>query len=125
MSKRAIGSRARSADATVGIGRALGLTAIIALASGCTFYHGRQAISATIPDAPPADDATFVTEEDAGFALFGLIVFSEPAHYAVLLERARRRHGCARLTHVELDFRTDHFVLVGFPIARIRGLCAP
>lgn len=100
------------------------LTSSLMAFSGCTFRHSRQAIGADVL-ATPADDARFVTEEDAGLALLGLLVLSEPDHYAVLMERARRKNDCARLTHAQLDYYSDGWILVSFPIARITALCEP
>ena len=76
-----------------------------------------------IDEPAPPQDATFVTEEDSGLSLFGLFVLSEPDHYAVLLERARRRHRCSKLHHAQLDFFSDYWVLVAFPIARVTLVC--
>lgn len=89
---------------------------------GCTLHHSKQALS--VGSAGPAgSDAVFVSEEDSGLMLGGLFVLSEPDHYAVLLERARRRYRCARMHHAQLDFFTDHWILVAFPIARLTLLC--
>jgi hypothetical protein len=74
---------------------------------------------------PPAADARFVTEEDSGLSIFGMFVLAEPDHYAVLLERMRRDHRCARLLHPQLDFYTDHWILIAFPISRVTSLCEP
>lgn len=92
-------------------------------ATGCTLYHSKQAV--WHGDEPPAADATFVTEEDSGLSLLGVIVVAEPDHYAVLLERARQRYKCARLTHIQLDYYTDFWLLIGFPIARLTAVCEP
>jgi len=97
------------------------LVALTALA-GCTLHHSKQALW-TQDQAPPRASATFVTEEDSGLQLLGLFVLSEPDHYAVLLERARRRHRCARMHHAQLDFFTDHWIIVAFPISRITLIC--
>lgn len=94
------------------------------LATGCTVHHSKQALWSDAMRTP-TPDATFVTEEDSGLSLLGIFVFSEPDHYAVLLERARRRYQCQRLVHAQLDFYTDHWLLVGFPIARMTALCEP
>ncbi len=64
-----------------------------------------------------------MTEEDSGLSLLGLFQLSEPDHYAVLLERARRRHRCERMHHAQLDFFTDHWLLVAFPISRMTLVC--
>jgi hypothetical protein len=100
---------------------ALALTLALGL-SGCTIHHSRQALWS--PRAtPPSADATFVTEEDSGLSILGVFQVSDPDHYAVLLERARRRHSCQVIHHAQLDFYTDHWLLVGFPIARMTMLC--
>ena len=57
--------------------------------------------------------------------LGGLVSLSEPDHYAVLLERLRRKHTCSRLSHAQLDFYTEHWILVGFPVARVTAVCEP
>jgi hypothetical protein len=95
-----------------------------ALASGCTFYHSKQVLHDSTR-AAPTRDARFVTEDDAGFALAGFLVLTEPDHYAVLLERARRQHKCATLHHVQVDYYTDHWLLVGFPVTRLTAVCEP
>ena len=93
-------------------------------AAGCTLHHSRDAL--WDPGAGrPSPEATFVSEEDSGVSALGLIVISEPDHYAVLLERARARNKCARLTHPQLDFFTDHWLIVAFPIARLTAVCEP
>jgi hypothetical protein len=99
----------------------------IALPSGCTWHHSKQALLTQTPaDAkPPAADARFVTEEDSGLSIFGMFVLAEPDHYAVLLERMRRDHRCARLLYPQLDFYTDHWILIAFPISRVTSLCEP
>lgn len=104
----------------------LALAAIlgVALCAGCTFHHSKQALA--LPnEPPPVPNATFVTEEDSGLSLLGLIDLAEPDHYAVLIERARRRYRCARVHHAQLDFFTDHWLLAAFPIARITMICDP
>lgn len=96
------------------------------LASGCTLHHSKQALYVDSPRAEPASpEARFVTEEDSGLSIFGVFVLAEPDHYAVLLERLRRDHRCARLTYPQLDFYTDHWFLIAFPISRITSLCEP
>jgi hypothetical protein len=93
---------------------------------GCTLYHSKQALQAEAPTrAPHSSDARFVTEEDSGLSIFGVFVLAEPDHYAVLLERLRRHHRCARLLYPQLDFYTDHWLLIAFPIARVTSLCEP
>lgn len=92
----------------------------------CTLHHSKQALFAdAAAGAPPPPDARFVTEEDSGLSIFGVFVLAEPDHYAVLLERLRRDHRCARLLYPQLDFYTDHWLLIAFPIARITSLCEP
>lgn len=92
--------------------------------TGCTLAHSKQALFANA-GPPPSAAATFVTEEDSGLSLLGLIAVTEPDHYAVLLERAQRRFHCERLVYPQLDFYTDHWLIVAFPIARITLLCEP
>jgi len=92
----------------------------------CTLHHSKQALSAdAATGAPPPPDARFVTEEDSGLSIFGVFVLAEPDHYAVLLERLRRDQRCARLLYPQLDFYTDHWLLIAFPIARVTSLCEP
>jgi hypothetical protein len=91
---------------------------------GCTVHHSRQAVGADLDRVAPAS-SRFVTEDDSGLLLLGLISLSEPDHYSVLLERARRKHKCARLSQGELDFSTDHWLIVAFPVARLTLLCEP
>ncbi|HMR77291.1 MAG TPA: hypothetical protein PKD61_19410 [Polyangiaceae bacterium] len=90
----------------------------------CTIPASKQALW-TSGTAPPSDAATFVEEEDSGLSLFGLIQFTEPDHFAVLMERARKRNRCAKLHHAQLDYFMDHWVIVAFPIARITEVCEP
>jgi hypothetical protein len=100
----------------------LGLCTLV----GCTLYHSKQALYAGEPPGePPPAAARFVSEEDSGLSIFGVFVLAEPDHYAVLLERLRRDHRCARLLYPQLDFYTDHWLLIAFPIARITSLCEP
>lgn len=94
------------------------------LASGCTIHHSRQALAQDIAAAPPKA-SRFVSEDDSGLLLFGLVSLTEPDHYAVLLERVRRKHKCARLSHGQLDFFTEHWLLVGFPVVRLTLVCEP
>jgi hypothetical protein len=89
---------------------------------GCTFSHSKQALWTDVSRTPSAA-ATFVSEEDSGLSLLGLIVLTEPDHYAVLLERARLRFRCDRLLYPQLDFFTDYWLVVAFPIARVTLLC--
>ena len=91
---------------------------------GCTVHHSRQAIAADLTQAPPPN-SRFVTEDDSGLLLFGAISLSEPDHYAVLVERLRRKHKCGRLSNAQLDFYTDHWLLVAFPVARVTAVCEP
>jgi hypothetical protein len=103
----------------------LGVFALLTLV-GCTLYHSKQALHAdAAASAPPSPVARFVNEEDSGLSIFGVFVLAEPDHYAVLLERLRRHHRCARLLYPQLDFYTDHWLLIAFPIARITSLCEP
>jgi len=103
----------------------LGVLGFCAL-GGCTLYHSKQALDAGSPPVePPPAAARFVTEEDSGLSIFGVFVLAEPDHYAVLLERLRRDHRCARLLYPQLDFYTDHWLLIAFPIARVTSLCEP
>jgi hypothetical protein len=100
--------------------------ALLLASSGCTLYHSKQALAPEPAQAPPPNAAAhFVTEEDSGLQLLGLFVLAEPDHYAVLLERLRRDHRCTRLSYPQLDFYTDHWLLIAFPIARITSLCEP
>ncbi|HEY3494069.1 MAG TPA: hypothetical protein VGK73_05255 [Polyangiaceae bacterium] len=99
------------------------LACLVAIAtSSCTFYHSKQALSVG-SSAPPRPDAGFVTEEDSGLMIAGLVTLTEPDHYAVLLERARRRNQCQRISHAQLDFFTDYWIVVAFPIARLTLIC--
>ena len=92
--------------------------------AGCTVSHSKQAL--WVPgQETPSPEATFVSEEDSGLSLLGLLELSEPDHYAVLLERARQRYRCERLLHVQLDFFTDYWLIVAFPISRVTLLCEP
>jgi hypothetical protein len=106
------------------IGAAFALVAILCQASSCTLYHSKIPIT-DIEDAEISKDSVFVTEDDSGLALLGIFVVSEPDHYSVLVERARRRYKCERLHHVQLDFYSDYWLFVGFPIARITAICEP
>ena len=89
---------------------------------GCTVPHSKQALGAADTSAP-SQTSVFISEEDSGLMLLGVISLSEPDHYAVLLERARRRHGCSRLRHAQLDYYTDHWLVVAFPISRVTLIC--
>lgn len=91
---------------------------------GCTISHSKQAVVDTMVPRPD-DEATFVSEEDSGLSLLGVLSISEPDHYAVLVERARRRYQCSELHSMQLDFYTDYWVIVGFPISRITAVCDP
>lgn len=88
----------------------------------CTFSHSKQALWAGAEPTPRAN-ATFVTTEDSGLMLFGVFMLSEPDHYAVLLERARRRYHCDRLRDAQLDFFTEHWIIVAYPVSRITAVC--
>jgi hypothetical protein len=92
------------------------------LSSACTIHHSKQALW-TPQQQPPAPDARFVTEEDSGVSLFGIFMLAEPDHYAVLLERARQRYRCDRMHHAQLDFFTDFWLIVAFPISRMTLIC--
>jgi hypothetical protein len=92
--------------------------------AGCTLHHSKQGLWAPNEPAPSAA-ARFVSEEDSGLALFGIFVITEPDHYAVLLERARKKHRCATIHHAQLDFFTDHWLIVAFPISRMTLVCEP
>jgi hypothetical protein len=98
------------------------LLASVWFSSSCTQHHSRQALWAGVQPTP-TNSATFVSEEDAGLALFGLIQITEPDHYAVLLERARQRFKCRRFSNAQLDFYTDHWLVIAFPIARVTLIC--
>ncbi len=101
------------------------LASLLLLATaGCTIHHSREAIAGDLSYVPPPN-TRFVSEDDSGLLLFGLISFSEPDHWAVLVERLRRKHQCGRLTQAELDFYTDYWILVAFPVARVTMLCEP
>jgi hypothetical protein len=96
------------------------------LLAGCTLHHSKQALMAQAPSGePPPPDARFVSEEDSGLAILGLFELAEPDHYAVLLERLRRDYRCARLLYPQLDFYTEHWLLIAFPVTRITCLCEP
>lgn len=101
-------------------------TAIAVLVSlacvNCTFHHSKQALWAGASPAPQSN-ATFVTSEDSGLMLLGFFTLSEPDHYAVLLERARRRFHCDRMRDAQLDFYTEYWILVAYPISRITLIC--
>lgn len=101
---------------------ALGLAVL--LLSGCTFYHSKQALVSP-HDSPPHPEATFVQEEDSGLAILGLFELAQPDHYAVLIERARRRYRCSKVHHAQLDFFTDYWLFLAFPISRVTLVCDP
>jgi hypothetical protein len=92
--------------------------------TGCTIAHSKQAIWQP-QTTPPSENARFVTEEDSGLAIGGIITITEPDHYAVLLERARKHHRCKKLHFAQLDYYSDFWVLVSFPIARLTMICEP
>lgn len=102
--------------------RVVALVLFVLVLASCTTYHSKQALSSATPE-PPAPSATFVSEEDSGLMLLSLFTVTEPDHYAVLLERARRRHRCTRMRLAQLDFYTDSWLVVAFPIARVTLLC--
>ena len=95
---------------------------LVCLCLGCTLPHSKAVLWPT-QDEPPTNAATFVTVEDSGLALLGVFQISEPDHYAVLLERARRRYKCDALHSGQLDFYTDHWIIVAFPISRLTLVC--
>ena len=96
---------------------------LLALACmSCTFPHSKQALWTGAEPVPRAD-STFVTEEDSGLMLLGVVTLTEPDHYAVLLERARRHHRCDRMHHAQLDYFTDFWLIVAFPVSRITLIC--
>lgn len=96
--------------------------ALATFLSGCTLHYSRQAISAAVE---PSHDATFITEEDSGLSLLSLFQLSEPDHFAVLMARAKRRYRCSRIHSVQLDFYSEVWLLVSFPITRITAICEP
>lgn len=98
------------------------IAALCATLAGCTLHHSKQALWAG-NQPEPTPSSTFVTEEDSGLMLLGLFTLTEPDHYAVLLERARRRHRCERMHHAQLDFFTDHWLIVAFPVSRMTLIC--
>jgi hypothetical protein len=104
--------------------RRLLLVLPLLLVAGCTMPHSRQALW-TSHGVTPSPAATFVQEEDSGLSLLGLVQLTEPDHYAVLMERLRRRYRCAKVHHAQLDYFTDHWLLVAFPISRITAVCEP
>jgi hypothetical protein len=95
---------------------------LLGCAAGCTWHHSRQALTNDLSKTPP-DNATFVTEEDSGLTLFRFATLSEPDHYAVMLERMRRRYKCTAIRHLQLDLYTDDWILLEFPIVRLTGVC--
>lgn len=106
--------------------RCVAIWAALLWSTACTMHHSKQALAPEPAQGPPPSAAAhFVTEEDSGLSLLGLFVLAEPDHYAVLLERMRRDHRCTRLSYPQLDFYTDHWLLIAFPIARITSLCEP
>ena len=99
-----------------------GLTLAAWATSGCTLYHSKQADFATVRgNLEP--NATFVTEEDSGLSLFGAFVLAEPDHFSILMDRAQRRYNCSTLRFAQLDFYTDHWGLIAFPISRVTLIC--
>jgi hypothetical protein len=114
-------------------GRAAGLRALaggllttlaLTTSSGCVIAHSRQAMSPNLDEAPPAN-ARFVQEEDSGLLIGGFIQVSDADHFAVLLARLRERNRCKHLSSAQLDYYTDHWVVVAFPVARVTALCEP
>lgn len=94
------------------------------LACSCTWYHSKQALW-TPNDKPQSPDARFVTEEDSGLSILGIFVIAEPDHYAVMMERARKKHRCGSMHLAQLDFFTDHWIIVAFPVSRLTLVCEP
>ncbi len=94
------------------------------LQAGCTIPLSKQALW-TSQNVPPGNASTFIQEEDSGLSLLGLVQLSEPDHYAVMIERARKRNNCKRLHHAQLDYFLDHWLLIAFPIARVTAVCEP
>lgn len=90
----------------------------------CALPHSRQAMPSNT-DAPPSADARFVDEEDSGLLLFGFLRIAEADHYAALMARMRARYKCAALTYPQLDYFTDHWLVVAFPIVRVTAICEP
>ena len=98
------------------------VAAALLLCAGCTLHHSKS----VLPDdyvGAINPEARFISEDDAGLAILSLLVVSEPDHYAVLLERARRK--CENLHHVQIDFYTDIWLFVSFPIVRLTAICDP
>jgi hypothetical protein len=96
----------------------------LALATGCTISHSKQAMVETMRHMP-GREATFVSEEDSGLSLLGVLTISEPDHYAVLIERSRQRYKCGEIHSMQLDYYTEYWIIVGFPIARMTAVCEP
>lgn len=95
---------------------------LAAMAAGCTMHHSTTPIA----DARPIKiepGAKFVSSDDSGLAILGLFLISEPDHYAVLIERIRRRYNCAEIHHAQLDSYSDFWFFVSFPILRITAIC--
>lgn len=92
--------------------------------SSCVIAHSRQALAPNLDESPPPK-ARFVQEEDSGLLIAGFIQIAEADHYAVLLARMREHHRCKRISSAQLDYYTDHWILVAFPIARLTALCEP
>lgn len=101
----------------------LAFAALVSLVcSSCTVNHSKQALWAGASPAPQAS-ATFVSAEDSGLMLFGLFTLTEPDHYAVLLERARKEFHCDHMRDAQLDFYTEYWIIVAYPISRITLIC--
>lgn len=96
--------------------------ALFFVLSGCTLHYSKQAMFEAVEPSP---DATFVSEEDSGLDLFGIVTLSEPDHFAVLVARAKRRYRCDRMHSIQLDYYSEFWILVAFPIVRITAVCEP
>lgn len=103
---------------------ALAVGGALSTNTGCVIAHSRQAMSPDLGETPPAN-ARFVQEEDSGLLIGGFIQVSDADHFAVLLARLRERNRCKRLSSAQLDYYTDHWVVVAFPVARVTALCEP
>jgi|GEM_PF-2861496 len=102
----------------------LGGILLSAFASGCTIYHSKQADFATV-QGELRPEAKFVTEEDSGLSILGMLAITEPDHFSILMDRAQRRYNCDQIRFAQLDFYTDHWGIVAFPISRMTLICDP
>lgn len=96
--------------------------ALLLLLSGCTLHYSKQALYEAVDPSP---DATFVSEEDSGLFILSLFQVSEPDHFAVLLARAKKRYRCSKIHSIQLDYYSEIWLIVSFPIARITAICEP